>query len=856
MYFVRSGLILALSLPAFCAADPNEFFESKIRPVLANKCYACHSATRMGGLDLTSREAALKGGNSGASLVPGSPSESLLLQAVNHSHPKLKMPPGGKLADAEIRDIGAWIDAGAVWPVSVIKDGVPPPSVYSISDKQRSFWSFQPVVKPALPNVKDTKWSKTEIDRFVLAKIEEKGLKPVRAADRRTLIRRVYFDLVGLPPTAADVAVFEADPSPDAFAKVVDRLLASPQYGERWGRLWLDVARYSDDRLASQFEVVHPSAFRYRDWVIDSFNRDLPYDVFVKAQFAGDLIAGREKELAAGTGFFALSPEQQDDRVDAATRGFLGLTVACAQCHDHKFDPIPTRDYYSMLGVFLSTKAHEYPLAPPDVVKEYETEEKRLEAKKKELADLRGNQAKELAKVFANDTAKYMRAVQGGPDEGLDSSVLGRWCNYLNQPVHEHPLLTSADPPQFQRLVLEVLAEKGKIDEENKVRLGLNPQRRDLSDADLLSLPRDRHYLWRDLFNDRRGSVYYMRGAEVDPYLSSPFRKRVGELEDEIKAIENAMPPHYPFLQTITDVEEPKDIRVWLRGNKDTLGEAAPRRPLQILSKTEPAAFKSGSGRLELAESIVSADNPLTPRVIVNRMWQWHFGRGIVTTASNFGELGERPTHPDLLNHLASRFMELGWSMKKLHREILLSSVYALASQEDEGNAAIDAGNVFLWRANRRRLDIESLRDAMLSVTGEIDLSLGGQPRKLNEESNKRRSVYGFVSRRDLDPTLLLFDFANPNATSEGRIDTSTPLQRLFLLNSSFVERRSEELACRLEKLPAGEARIRGAYQLLFQRQPTREELRLGIDFVRADDAAWKRYAQVLLSSNEFVYVN
>jgi cytochrome c553 len=848
--------LLFVACGTLFGADPGEFFESKVRPVLANKCYACHSSSRMGGLDMTTRDAILKGGNTGTVLIPGKPDESVLLQAVNHTHPKLKMPPGGKLAEGEIRDLTAWIAAGAVWPESPAKDEVPPPSAYHVSESQRSFWSFRPVAKPELPAVRDAKWAKTPIDRFVLAKLEEKGLRPVPPADKRTLIRRVYFDLIGLPPAIEEVRAFEQDASPDAFAKVVDRLLESPQYGERWGRYWLDVARYSDDRLASQFEIPHPSAFRYRDWVIDAFNRDMPYDVFVKAQFAGDLIPGREKELAAGTGFFALSPEQQDDRVDAATRGFLGLTVACAQCHDHKFDPIPTRDYYSLLGVFLSTKQDEFPLAEKSVVDAYKAHEKKLEEKKKELADLRGNQARELAKIFAYDTAKYFRAAKGGPDDGLDQTVLARWCNYLNQPQHEHPFLVDANPEKFQELAVEVAREKEKIEEENKVRLGLNPARRDLSNADLLSLPRDKHYLWRDLFSDRRASVYYMRGGEIDRYLSRPFQERVHRLEAEIRDLEDTLPPRYPFLQTITDGENPKDIRVWVRGNKETLGEVAPRRFLQVLAKSEPRPFTQGSGRLELAESIATPDNPLTARVMVNRIWQWHFGRGIVATASNFGQLGERPTNPELLDYLAARFVELGWSMKKLHREILLSNVFALSSRSDGANEKVDAANVHLWRANRRRLDIETMRDAMLAATGELDLSIGGQPRRLNEESNKRRTVYGFVSRRDLDPTLLLFDFANPNSTSERRIDTSTPLQRLFLLNSKFVERRAEELACRLETFPAGEARIRAAYEILFQRSPSREEVQLAFDFVKGDEAAWKRYAQVLLASNEFVYVN
>ncbi len=832
---------------ALRAADPAEFFEMKVRPVLANKCYACHSNSRMGGLDLTSRAAALKGGNSGTSIVPNQPDQSLLIQAVEQTHAKIKMPPGGKLPDNEVADLKAWVAGGAIWPEKAALKDPPPPAEYRISEQQRSWWAFRPVTMPAAKS----------IDELWLAQLSAKGLKPNAAADKRTLIRRAYLDLTGLPPDAAEVERFVRDSSPDAFAKVVDQLLTSPRYGERWGRYWLDVARYSDDQLASQFEIPHPAAFRYRDWVIQAFNEDMPYDLFVKAQFAGDLIKGREKELAVGTGFFALSPEQQDDRVDAATRGFLGLTVACAQCHDHKFDPIPTRDYYSLLGVFLSTEKHEYPLASENLVKAYKEKEDALTAKRKELTELQLVQARELAKIFANDTAKYMRAAKGeGPKDGLEPIVLKRWKDYLKQPTHEHPFLKDNSPEQFQALAIEALNAKQKVDEENKIRLGLNPNRKDLSGANLLSLPRDQYFLWRDLFLDRRPSIFILKDKDLDHCLGAPVMARVEQLRAEIRTLEDAMPPQYAFAETISDVKEPKDIRVWIRGSKDNLGEIAPRRFLQILSKTEQPKFQHGSGRLELAESIADPQNPLTPRVIVNRLWQWHFGRGIVATASNFGKLGEMPANPELLDYLAARFIEQGWSIKKLQREIMLSQVYALSSAANAKNEAVDADNKYQWRANRQRLDIEALRDSMLAVTGELDLQMGGQPRRLPEESNKRRTVYGFVSRRDLDTTLGMFDFANPNATSERRIETSTPLQRLYFLNSAFVERRAEELACRLEKLDAPEARIREAYKLLFQRTPTADELKLGLAFVNTETRAWPRYAQVLLASNEFIYTD
>ncbi len=836
--------MILLALFSF-ALEPAELFEAKVRPLFVAKCHACHASSRMGGLDLTTKEGAMRGGNSGPSVIAGKPEESLLVQALDHTHARLKMPPGGKLAPEEIAAVRAWVAGGAIWP-DKLKPDVPPPAEYRISAQQRAFWAFQPVRKPAAKS----------IDELWLAGLAAKGLKPNPEADRRTLIRRAYFDLHGLPPTAEQVTAFEQDKSPDAWAKLVDQLLASPRYGERWGRYWLDVARYSDDQLASQFEIPHPSAFRFRDWVISAFNRDMPYDAFVKAQFAGDLYPGREAEWAAGTGFFAMSPEQQDDRVDAATRGFLGLTVACAQCHDHKFDPIPTKDYYGLLGVFLSTKNTEWPLAPREEVSAYQAHQKRLESKRKELLALQHAQAKELAKVFAQDTAKYLRAARGETVDGLDATVVERWKKYWAG-SREHPLLKpDSDPEEFQRTVIELIAEKEKVDEQNLIRLGSAPSRDALSDADLVSLPRDKHYLWRDLFHDRRASLYYFKDADLDRFLSAPFLSRVQQLRAEVKSLESSSPQRYPFLQVLGEGDKIADTHVRIRGSAENLGEIAPRQFLRILAKPEMGRFQSGSGRRELGEAIASADNPLTARVMVNRIWQGHFGRGIVSTASNFGYLGERPSNPQLLDYLAARFLEQGWSVKAMHREIMMSRAYRLSSRPSPANDAIDGDNVALWRFPYRRLDVEALRDSMLAVTGELNLRAGGQPYRLGEESNKRRTVYGFVSRRDLDPTLALFDFANPNATSERRVETSTPLQRLYLLNSSFVERRAEELACRVSKQPDDAARIREAYRVLFQREPLREELRLGLEFVKDGHVAWQRYAQVLLVSNEFVYTH
>jgi mono/diheme cytochrome c family protein len=864
----RLALGLA-ALPLFSAdgpGDPREFFETKIRPLLVRNCHACHTAAKQGGLELTSHAALLKGGNSGPAVVAGDPEHSLLIRAVSYTHEKIRMPPSAKLSAEEIRDLAAWVKLGAVWPggdpaASTAKEG------YRITPAQRAFWSFQPVRKPNPPPVRDKAWSRSPIDRFILSALEAKGLKPGPPAPKRTLIRRAYFDLTGLPPAPEEVDAFAADNSPNAFAKVVDRLLESPHYGERWGRYWLDIARYSDDKLNSTMDEPYPNSFRYRDWVIQAFNDDLPYDEFVKAQIAGDLLEtpGRDKaKLAAALGFYALSPEFQDDRVDATTRGFLGLTAACAQCHDHKFDPIPTKDYYGLLGVFTSTKTHEWPLAEASIVERHKARKKAVEAQKEKLKQFLEAQASQLAEILAGRAAEYLSAADK-PEaaEGLDGETLARWKKYLAKKDKEHPFLkawlagpeagTAAAATAFQELLLSVAAERKSIEEKNFIRLGGSKARNDLSRADLLSLDRDKYFLWKDFFSP--SGILYYNGDAIGRFLSGEWKTHLDRLRADLDAFEKAVPEQYPFLHTITDVEQPKNQRIHIRGSRDNLGDEAPRGFLSILRDGEPQPFRKGSGRLELAEAIADPANPLTPRVMANRIWLNHFGSGIVRTPSNFGQLGERPSHPELLDYLAARFLENKWSIKAMHREIMLSAVYALSSQESPRNAAADPDNRYYWRANVRRHDAEALRDSLLFVSGRLDASIGGPAARLTD-SNRRRTVYAFVSRRRPDATLALFDFPNPNNTSEQRDLTSTPLQRLFFLNSGFVMNQAAALACRLESEGPDPARIRKAYRILFGREPSSEEAALGLAFLKQQPDSWTRYAHVLLSANEFLFVN
>jgi len=877
----------ALALGSLFRAHPaneeqRERFEMNVRPLLASECYACHRQSAMGNLRLDSRKGLLEGGKHGPAVVPGKPEESLLIQAVTHSHDRLKMPPQRKLKPEQIDILTAWIKDGAYWP----EDDTPQTesakgSEYVISPEQRAFWSFQPIKKTEPPQVKDTSWPRGPIDRFILARLEQEGLRPVKPADKRTLIRRATLDLIGLPPTPEEVDAFLADNSPDAFAKVVDRLLASPHYGERWARYWLDVARYSDDSLNSTKDEPYPNSFRYRNWVIRAFNEDMPYNLFVKAQIAGDMMASNDpNQYAAGLGFYALSPEMQDERVDATTRGFLGLTVACAQCHDHKYDPIPTKDYYSLQGIFSSSRLDELPLAPAHVVDAWKAQEEKVKRKEDLIQRFYDTQRQQIGEILASQTAAFMLAARGIRDDaGLDAETLSRWKKYLESPEKEHPFLKKwfdlaargasekefeQEAYEFQQLVLDVIEEKREVDEKNKITLGLNPQRNDVANASLVSLSRDKFNLWRDLFErssrDSAGffqtpdGIYYYHEGTIERFLQGEWKTYLEAQKAELEQLKNALPEKYPFLQIVRDKEEPADVKVQIRGDRNNLGEVAPRRFLAILSPPERKRYTKGSGRLELAEDIIDPKNPLTARVMVNRIWQYHFGRPIVATPSNFGQLGERPTHPELLDYLAARFIENNWSIKAMHREIMLSAVYQLSAANDETNMAKDPGNLLLWRANRRRLDVEALRDSMMFVSGTLDLTPGEKAEPL-DETNTKRTVYGFVSRRKLHPTLALFDFPNPNSTSEGRLTTNVPLQRLFLMNSPFVERQAEALAARLEAgSGSAEDRIRDAYRQLFGRQPEPEELRLGQDFLTK--AKWPMYARALLTSNEFLFVD
>lgn len=927
------GLFLLAGPALLPAQTSTEFFETRIRPLLAEKCYACHTASKLGDLRVDSREALLQGGKSGPAMVPGKAGESLLFRAVLQNDARLKMPmAGGKLSATEIAALREWIDGGAVWPASAAQTARPAQTGFAITPEQRAFWSLRPLKRSGTPAVRNVAWARSPIDRFLLARLEEKNLQPAPAADKRVLLRRAYYDLIGLPPTPEQVEEFAADSSPGAFAKVVDRLLESNHYGERWGRHWLDVARYADGGGKDKRPVFlgygmardgYVNTWRYRDWVVNAFNSDMPYDRFVKAQIAADLMPESEREaLLPGLGFFGLGPwftgddvvfvearaNERDDKIDALTKGFLGLTVTCARCHDHKYDPISQKDYYALGGVFWSSGYYEYNLAPASKVDSYKAHWKKVKDLQSAIEAHVGDLTTSVAQDLAGQTARYMMAARRvlsaaadpkslARDEKLDELTLERWVKYLGRPSdRQHPYLTAWDAAmkgsgdaaalkeaaRFQELVLAVIAAKKTVLKENEDRV--KTYLPDPNEA-TVELPGDlrqfeffqykqllvqkvmethKHYVWLDVVQGeaspdypKREAIFENPGKQLLRFLTAAQKSKLDSMQAELAALEKASPPEYPYLMGLAENSRPANLKLALRGNVHALGDEVPRGLPAILARegSDPKPFAQGSGRLELAEAIVN--HPLTARVIANRIWLQHFGRGIVNTPSNFGVTGERPSHPELLDYLASRLVENNWSIKSLHREIMLSSAYQLSALPVAANMEADPGNVLLWRANVRRLEAEAIRDSLLFVSGTLDERLGGTPRDLNDAANKKRTVYARVRRTGGEGILGLFDFPDPAVSGDQRAVTNVPLQGLFFLNSDLIWREAGRLCERLKTAASDDpARIQNAYRLLFGRPATGAEVRRGLAFLETEKDGWQQYAQVLLSSGEFLYLN
>jgi mono/diheme cytochrome c family protein len=1110
MFEPRARALVALLILAgpIRAENPAtaEFFEKKIRPLFVTRCSECHGGDAKSiksGLRLNSRAELLKGGERGPAVVPGDPTKSRLIQAVRYKG-DLKMPPKGRLTDTEITDLETWVKDGAVWPdakVAAKSEASKPGPLFT--DEQRRFWAFQPMRDVTPPAVHDANWVHSHIDAYILAKLEEKGLRPAKPADKYALLRRVTFDLTGLPPTLDEIDSFIQDDSPDAFARVVDRLLASPAYGERWGRHWLDIARYADSNGLDE-NTAFGNAYRYRDYVIKSFNEDKPYDLFLREQIAGDLLpdAHENPDRLTGTGFLTLGPKLlaepdkqkmkmdiADEQLDTLGKAVLGLTLGCARCHDHKFDPIPTRDYYSLLSIFTSTRtmknlatvaqAFERPLPTGEKAEEAEARARKIDAKEAEIKRLRDDlRAKVLADARANvgayllaaadakgraggarmggrtkiegaivlEAEKYKKgtadktdigygegigvilsydathtraeytvsvpksgdydlelryaalesrpvkvsvegkavlptaakATTGGwnpehqawrpegriplregkntlaieavgllphidklavlppetvataagarpsagtPDEvarqrKLITEFVAGWADYLRHLKPDDPLfgpwLAVATLPDagFEAAAAPLLA---KFRDKAPAGLFDQPAPKTLGEfAERYAKVLTRSEAAKKVLAEPDGPFALAAPLPANPELFYPVDvARLSQTTGELLAIQKTAPVPVMVLSVedgakypqVNGDGKPRNLFVQLRGSYLTPGEEAPPIFPRILAGEDVKAFattaedaparepnetryggsRTASGRLELAYWITDPKYPLTARVLVNRVWQHRFGEGLVRSPDNFGQLGDRPTHPELLDWLALRFVRDGWSIKKLHRLILLSSTYQQSSNADP--AAADPDNKLLWKMNRRRLEAEPIRDAMMAAAGTLDSKLGGTLLNngnftyVNNENstntarydNHRRSVYLPVIRNSVFDFFQVFDFAEPHVPNGKRASTVVTPQALYLMNSPFVKDQARAFAESLLRGPGEDAdRVRTAYLKAYGRRATDDEVDQALEFIARYDAAltgtesdvskrrrgaWQSFCQVLFAGSEFVYV-
>jgi hypothetical protein len=1067
------------------SAEQVEFFEKKVRPLLVAKCFECHSdQNEESELRVDSLAELLAGGTRGPAIVPGKPAESLLVRAIGHGE-TLQMPPKKKLAAVEIADLTKWIKDGAAWPG---ESGKPLATASGkemvFSDAQKKHWAFQPVREPSVPDVRDSSWSQSPIDRFLLARLEQADLKPAAPTDKRVLLRRTTFDLTGLPPTPEELRAFLADESPDAFARVVDRLLASPRYGEKYARHWLDLARYADSNGLDE-NLAYANAFRYRDWVIAAFNKNKPYDRFVQEQLGGDLLSGTEEERIEGiaaTGFLCIGTKMLaeddpvkmqmdiiDEQVDTLGKVFLGMTLGCARCHDHKFDPIPTRDYYSLAGIFKSTKTmenhsvvavwQERPLADRVAVAARDEHRKKVDAKRGEIATAVDSATEEILKVERRRAGDYMLAalrktelaerlakakpLGGLPDEeqkkvagfqliemenfargnvakfttgygegigvlvnqgelpnfaeydlkvenagayqlefryaaanarpckvfvngvvvldGAAGKVTGSWNpdtqkwfveGFVELKAGQNVLrVERAEPfPHLDKLLIapatgeaslaaksdsqplnvELVEQWAKHLERTKddaasifapwhallagkekagTILG-KPAPKSLSELaavygeafasaleawqmlkkspdkkDANKLPDEMQEKFREVLYDKEGPFAPPKG--IESLFAAGLQESLKKQREELAPLEAAM-PKLPEAMAVSDAK-PENLKVHIRGSHLTLGDETPRQFPRILAGESRTPFgPDRSGRLELAQWMTRPDNPLTARVVVNRLWQWHFGEGLVRSSDNFGLLGEQPTHPELLDHLAARFVADGWDIKKMHRQMMLCAGYQMSgagSGDPRPASAADPENRLLSHFPRRRLEAEEIRDSLFAIAGSLDFRMGGSQLGIDNRKyvtstanvdpvvygGHRRSVYLPVIRSALYDVFQAFDFADPSVASGKRDSTTVAPQALFMMNSQIASQQSRELAELVKQTSTDESeRLTALYDRVFCRPPTSAETGRSVEFLAkyaaaatmagksSDDAriqAWQALCRALLASNEFVYI-
>ncbi len=941
-----------------------EMFEKQIRPLLVEHCLKCHGPEKQeGGLSLATRELLVKGGDSGAALAAGKPKESLLVKAVEYLG-EPKMPPSGKLSAEQIEHLRRWVESGAAWPKdSPLSEGAATTRGFQITEKQANWWAFQPRSDARPPDVRDIEWPRSDLDRFVLARLEAAGLTPAPAADRIAWLRRATFDLTGLPPTPEEVAAFLSDTSDRAFEKVVDRLLDSPAYGQRWARHWLDVARYADyhdfnpgARVAS-CEITE--AWRYRDWVVDALNRDMPFDQFIVHQIVGDQLPSPTGEEIYPDGLVATTflsngvwdrgdadkekivSDMVDDNIGVIGKAFLGLTLDCARCHDHKFDPISTEDYYGLAGMFYSShilkelgaKGGEYnvnrvPLIGPTALAKRADQEKRLAEVVASLAELdrqhrfqelsaggqslvptafqseagaigmiaddgsvaiSGNLAKDkyVIEMVVPEQVKlqYIR-LEALPDDAFPARGPGRASdgNFVVSRFSASfvPANSEAEPTVIKFVSAQAdfeqanFAAKSALDDDLKDGWAVSPQLGKAHVAVFEAAPETvipagtklRVSMEQQHSDQHTLGKFRLSIAEsltIAAPAETPQRQELISMRD---ALQKELAVAVPLAMAVTEggtagglFSGIQDVPIHIRGSYAKLGPVVPRRLPRFFAGECQPPIAQGSGRRELAAWVASPDNPLTARVIVNRVWYWHFGEGLVQTPSNFGMLSEPPSHPELLDWLANRFIEDGWSLKKLHRRILLSATYRQSSRVSRETFDKDPENRLVGRFTPRRLEAEAIRDAILAVSGQVDLTPGGPAG--DDFTIRRRSLYVQTARWQRDSYANLFDAANPDSSTEKRVTSTVAPQALLLLNHPWLQEQAKHLAERLiREAPENESsRIERAYQLLFGRRPSDEELVVAQTIVAGGEptvpnGGWIDLAHVLLCSNEFIYVD
>ncbi len=915
-----------------------EFFEKNVRPIFVERCSVCHGEQlQTAGLKLTTAEGFYSGGESGPVFLKDDPERSGLLSAVRYEG-QVKMPPTAKLPEEEIEALTRWIRQGAPWPDAGFKAVTPDHgSGPQWTDKQRSHWGFQPIRARELPLVSDEDWTETPIDHFILANLEGQGLAPPPRADRLTLLRRAKYDLHGLAPTEAEIQEFLADQVPGAFRGLVDRLLDSPRYGEKWGRHWLDIARYADSTGLDD-DIKVPYTWRYRDYVIEALNRDTPFDRFIVEQLAGDLLPpegsdGVNERGVIATGFLAVGTKplvQQDkikmkydvidEQIDTTAKVFMGLTMGCARCHDHKFDPISAKDYYSMASIFASlknfasldpsmtvSKVHLEPLVPEKTYRRYKDHQDSIGNTKRRIESFVNLEMyRHVIERRSPELARYMVAAyevyNDGADaeivaarERLDCEVLRLWAKYL-------------EPGDELRLHLRQWQEaekaaRGAVAEEYQQRFRsrglewierLDQWRREIEawngagefpEKPDLAPGSDRFFsevtlaaAAMDEGATRVDGPFAVPERSLDSILPADSRARVDGLRKELERLKESAPPEPPMAYAVTQGDSVEQ-HVFVRGSHHNLGSPVRKEFPVILAGNEQQPIASSSGRLELAQWLASPDHPLTSRVIVNRLWQWHFGQGLVRTPNNFGVMGERPTHPELLDYLARRFVDDGWSLKAMHRLIMLSSTYQMQSQISEEAWTKDSANRLWSRFNRRRLTVEEMRDSLLAIDGSLDLTMGGaltesldsygfEEAYVHPDATRRRTVYLPIYRNKMPTLLTLFDFADPSASIAVRPRTSIAPQGLYFMNSDFIQGRARALASHLLQLDeiGDSARIEKAYWIALTRKPESQEVDEMLDYmaeypVRANATdgrleRWQSLCRLLLGSNEYNYVN